>query len=77
MTDKASPRRALVTGGAGLIRSHLAGPLLAEGYRVRILDNLEPRTHRNGVSSWVPEDAEGGRATTSRRVPETLAHALG
>ncbi len=50
--------RALVTGGAGLIGSHLADGLLQEGYRVRILDNLEPQTHRNGRPRWVPEGAE-------------------
>ncbi len=32
--------RALLTGGAGYIGSHLADALLAEGYRVSVLDNL-------------------------------------
>jgi dTDP-L-rhamnose 4-epimerase len=32
--------------------------LLSEGWRVRILDNLEPQTHRNGKPSWVPAEAE-------------------
>ncbi|HEY3231426.1 MAG TPA: NAD-dependent epimerase/dehydratase family protein, partial [Roseiflexaceae bacterium] len=41
-------KRALVTGGAGLIGSHIADLLLREGWKVRILDNLEPQTHRNG-----------------------------
>ena len=51
-------RRALVTGGAGLIGSHVADLLLKEGWRVRILDNLEPQTHRKGKPPWVPADAE-------------------
>ena len=51
-------RRALVTGGAGLIGSHLSDLLLREGYSVRILDNLEPQTHRNGRPSWIPPEAE-------------------
>lgn len=33
-------RRALVTGGAGFVGSHLCGRLLAEGYRVVCVDNL-------------------------------------
>ena len=51
-------RRALVTGGAGLIGSHLSDSLLKEGYEVRILDNLEPQTHRNGKPPWVPPETE-------------------
>ena len=51
-------RRALVTGGAGLIGSHLSDLLLREDYSVRILDNLEPQTHRNGRPPWIPRQAE-------------------
>ncbi|MEO0895734.1 MAG: NAD-dependent epimerase/dehydratase family protein [Bacteroidota bacterium] len=32
----------LITGGAGFIGSHLADSLLADGYRVTVLDNLDP-----------------------------------
>ena len=58
MTDGSGIKRALVTGGAGLIGSHLSDLLLGEGYRVRILDNLEPQTHRNGKPPWLPTEAE-------------------
>ncbi|MFL6520990.1 MAG: NAD-dependent epimerase/dehydratase family protein [Chthoniobacterales bacterium] len=51
-------KRALVTGGAGLIGSHLADLLQREGWRVRILDNLEPQTHRNGKPAWIAEEVE-------------------
>ena len=50
--------RALVTGGAGLIGSHVADRLLRDGWAVRILDNLEPQTHRNGRPAWVARDVE-------------------
>jgi dTDP-L-rhamnose 4-epimerase len=49
--------RALVTGGAGLIGSHIADLLIREGWTVRILDNLESQTHRNGKPAWLPEAA--------------------
>jgi dTDP-L-rhamnose 4-epimerase len=51
-------KRALVTGGAGLIGSHIVDLLLREGWQVRILDNLEPQTHRNGQPAWLPDAAE-------------------
>jgi dTDP-L-rhamnose 4-epimerase len=51
-------RRALVTGGAGLIGSHLVDLLIREGWTVRILDNLEPQTHKQGKPAWVNPGAE-------------------
>ncbi len=66
-------KRALVTGGAGLIGSHLTDLLLAEGYDVRILDNLEPQTHRNGKPPWVSETAEFVEADIRDRKAVTSA----
>jgi dTDP-L-rhamnose 4-epimerase len=51
-------RRALVTGGAGLIGSHITDELLKAGWTVRIFDNLEPQTHKNGRPSWIAPDAQ-------------------
>lgn len=51
-------KRALVTGGAGLIGSHIVDLLLSEGWSVRILDNLEPQTHKNGKPEWVNSAAD-------------------
>jgi dTDP-L-rhamnose 4-epimerase len=51
-------KRALVTGGAGLIGSHIVDLLLRQGFRVRILDNLEPNTHKFGKPAWINPAAE-------------------
>src|SRR3989440_8235645 len=51
-------KRALVTGGAGLIGSHVTDLLVREGWKVRVLDNLEPNTHRRGKPDWINPRAE-------------------
>src|ERR1700733_3376649 len=51
-------KRSLVTGGAGLIGSHIVDLLVREGWRVRILDNPEPQTHKNGKPAWINPKAE-------------------
>jgi dTDP-L-rhamnose 4-epimerase len=66
--------KALVTGGAGLIGSHIVDALRTEGHEVRILDNLEPRTHVEGRPEWVPADVEFIRGDV--RSPSDLATAV-
>ena len=67
-------KRALVTGGAGLIGSHVADLLRHEGWSVRILDNLEPQTHREGKPAWISADDEFIKGDVTDR--ETMASAL-
>jgi dTDP-L-rhamnose 4-epimerase len=51
-------KHALVTGGAGLIGSHVVDLLVRRGWTVRVLDNLEKNTHRRGKPVWINKDAE-------------------
>ena len=67
-------KRALVTGGAGLIGSHIADLLVREGWKIRVLDNLEPQTHRRGKPAWINEKAEFIQGDLRDR--ETIATAL-
>lgn len=45
--------RILITGGAGFIGSHTADALAKSGYKIRILDNLEPVVHPKGWPSYL------------------------
>ena len=65
---------ALVTGGAGLIGSHVVDLLVREDWNVRILDNLEPQTHRRGKPAWMNPEAEFMEGDLRDR--ETIANAL-
>src|SRR5882724_9519997 len=67
-------KRALVTGGAGLIGSHVTDLLVREGWKVRILDNLEPQTHRRGKPAWINPKVEFTHGDIRDR--ETIAAAL-
>ena len=41
--------RIAVIGGAGFIGSHVVDALVNEGFRVRVVDNLDPQVHPNGL----------------------------
>ncbi len=78
MTD--TGRRALVTGGAGFVGSHLVDRLLADGYHVGVIDDLS-----TGSPSNVSPKAEFHRVdicdntplhdTVARFRPEVVFHA--
>jgi len=53
-----SKGRALVTGGAGLVGSHLVDLLIEKGYEVTLLDNLESETHPQGRPRWINAQAD-------------------
>src|SRR5216117_2023998 len=67
-------KRALVTGGAGLIGSHVTDLLVREGWKVRVLDSLEPQTHRRGKPAWINPKVEFTHGDIRDR--ETTAAAL-
>ena len=67
-------KRALVTGGAGLIGSHVTDLLIEEGWRVRVLDNIEPNTHKRGTPAWINSRADFTHGDLRDR--ETVTQAL-
>jgi dTDP-L-rhamnose 4-epimerase len=58
---------ALVTGGAGLIGSHIVDQALVAGWDVRIMDNLQRQTHRYGKPAWVPAKVDFVRGDVRNR----------
>jgi UDP-glucose 4-epimerase len=68
--------RALITGGAGFLGSHLAEALLREGHEVLILDDLSTGTAENlrelksynGLQYWI--DSVGNKARLAELVDE-------
>jgi dTDP-L-rhamnose 4-epimerase len=53
-------KKVLVTGGAGFIGSHTVDELIAQGYSVRVYDNLNPQVHGDSAKKpdFLHPDAE-------------------
>src|SRR5436190_2754397 len=68
-------KRALVTGRAGLIGSHVTDLLVREGWKIRVLDNLEPNTHKRGKPAWINPASEFIEGDLRDR--DTITAALG
>ena len=64
----------LITGGAGFIGTHLTRLALAEGHRVRILDNLSSQVHGDGYAFQAQQGSEFIRGDVN--VGRDLRHAL-
>jgi UDP-glucose 4-epimerase len=58
-TETTGSKLVLVTGGAGFIGSHISERLLADGYRVRILDNFSTGKRENIPDSPLVEVISG------------------
>jgi dTDP-L-rhamnose 4-epimerase len=65
--------RVLVTGGAGLIGSHITDLLIENGYDVTVFDVLEPQTHKEGKPAWLNPKAAFIQGDIRDRVALTAA----
>jgi len=69
-------RKILVTGGAGFVGTHLCRALVEKGYRVRVMDNLDPQVHGKlrGRPPHLPKKVEWmkGDVTQPRDVERAL-----
>ena len=65
--------RVLVTGGAGLIGSHIAEGLLEDGFRVRILDNFATGRRSNVAGLGTDVELVEGDIQSYERVNKAIA----
>ena len=66
MGHASPPRRALVTGGAGFLGSHLCDRLLSDGWAVECVDNLSTGATENVAEAMQHPSFEFHRADVSR-----------